>query len=106
MSANKFKCGTCNKVLASKKNLRAHANLHAKIYQCIFCEKSFYTIKILFDHYRVHNKEKPRFCMLCDKTFTRQYSLRSHIMYHTHTRISATFVESHSRKKAISRPIN
>ena len=59
LNYKRYRCETCEKLFASKKNLIEHSYLHsgAKPYQCDVCDLSFRHLSFLCLHRRVHVNE-------------------------------------------------
>ncbi|XP_069098775.1 zinc finger protein 398-like [Pleurodeles waltl] len=81
-----------------------------RAFPCSDCEKSFFKMPQLVQHYRTHTGERPYACSFCDKTYNRSYHLKDHIRTHTGERphmclvCQQTFTykshfNSHRRKK-------
>ena len=52
-------------------------------------------------HMHIHTGENTYYCELCTKTFTRQYSLTSHMLILERKLLTATYVEIRLHGKAI-----
>ena len=78
-----FKCQTCEKKFASKKNLRRHVrHIHENqtIHECGICEKKFTLKTNLRQHVRhVHEKKKNHECGICKKKFARKSNKEKHL---------------------------
>ncbi|UMM12487.1 hypothetical protein L5515_001240 [Caenorhabditis briggsae] len=73
-----IKCPECSKefMYLSEITFHRHKTHGKKLYECIFCPKSFLILRTLKDHY---NLETQRFkCSVCQKTFPRRYQMRYH----------------------------
>ena len=54
-----------------------------KPYNCSYCNKSFSQQSTLRSHVRLHTGEKPYSCAVCNKSFSQQSSHQSHVRLHT-----------------------
>ncbi|CAO4361414.1 unnamed protein product [Caenorhabditis nigoni] len=73
-----IKCPECSIefMYLSEITFHRHKTHGKKLYECIFCPKSFLILRTLKDHY---NLETQRFkCAVCQKTFPRRYQMRYH----------------------------
>lgn len=84
-----FECPVCGVYFT---NLKNHLKVHTKErpFQCDICEKKF-TQKInLTVHYRSHTGERPYKCKKCDKAFTQKGNLDTHVnKHHKHKKNSS-----------------
>ncbi|XP_026317408.1 zinc finger protein OZF-like isoform X2 [Hyposmocoma kahamanoa] len=81
-----YACDQCAKTFKSKSNLHQHQKLHLKVlpYYCKTCEKSF----VVNCHYKRHLeagkcvKPSSLICLLCNKNFSRDLLLKTHLKSH------------------------
>ena len=80
-----FKCEICSNVYRYKESLKSHMkNVHEKVrkFICKICDQSFYASSKLQDHIS-RNHETTEMenlkCHKCEKTFSNQPSLKSHL---------------------------
>ncbi|CAG7837337.1 unnamed protein product [Allacma fusca] len=83
LSNNLYECLECSrKPFSSIASASAHAYFHScraeKRYQCRFCEKAFGTKNHLTSHTRIHTKETPFKCDLCEQSFRLNWWLKQH----------------------------
>eukprot|EP00088_Acartia_fossae_P048134 TRINITY_DN5243_c0_g1_i1.p1 TRINITY_DN5243_c0_g1~~TRINITY_DN5243_c0_g1_i1.p1 ORF type:complete len:541 (-),score=41.31 TRINITY_DN5243_c0_g1_i1:320-1942(-) len=81
-----FPCPQCGKVLNSKYNLQQHIMLkheNHKPFSCDVCNKKFSLQFYLNSHMKIHTKEMPFTCSYCNKSFARKVALKNHEMQHT-----------------------
>uniref|UniRef100_A0A3B5AXV7 C2H2-type domain-containing protein n=1 Tax=Stegastes partitus TaxID=144197 RepID=A0A3B5AXV7_9TELE len=77
-----YKCDICGKAFGQAYFLRVHELTHwsVKRYNCTRCEKSFTHYKL---HMRIHSKDKPYQCKVCNKGFRFSSYLQQHLIIHT-----------------------
>ena len=78
-----FKCQTCEKKFASKRNLRRHVRrIHENqtMHECGICEKKYTLQENLRRHIRhIHTKEAMHNCGICHKKFARKIHKQMHL---------------------------
>ncbi|XP_022920222.1 zinc finger protein 883-like [Onthophagus taurus] len=77
-------CKNC-KVQLTKKfkaNDKSEAQVTSKLLPCTQCEKKFTKSKLL-EHIRVHTREQPFVCKICNMSFSIKSNLKRHMMIHT-----------------------
>lgn len=85
LDPERFKCEKCNKVLADRRCLEVHMDMHIaenqRTYQCEKCSKSFTKEILLTRHMHIHIPEEERKfpCEECNKLFSSKYTLKAHI---------------------------
>jgi len=76
-------CTICDKVFLDRRTLATHKKyIHfekSKKPTCPFCNKKFNYAVGLTNHLRSHTKEKPCFCLQCDKCFSTESDLYRHV---------------------------
>ena len=81
----------CNKVLSVNKSEEHKSSLFEDIfktnqYTCEFCDKSFSRQGHLESHLHFHTGQRPFFCEVCKRTFSLKSTLFSHMSVHTRER--------------------
>ncbi|XP_060597093.1 zinc finger protein 184-like [Ruditapes philippinarum] len=74
-------CDICGKVLKTKFALRSHKRRHFdknRKFVCKECGKGFFNVTILKQHERVHTKEKPFKCPMCEYTSSVAGNIKKH----------------------------
>ncbi|XP_055839473.1 transcription factor grauzone-like [Episyrphus balteatus] len=85
LDPERFKCEKCSKVLADRRCLEVHMDMHIednqRTYQCDQCNKSFTKEILLQRHMHIHIPEEERKfpCEECNKLFSSSYTLKAHI---------------------------
>ena len=75
---NVNKCSHCEKSFLSLRKLQMHTKIHKQeLIACKICNKEFKNIKAHVKE--IHDLVKEHHCKLCDKNFTRAWSLKTHI---------------------------
>lgn len=79
----KQKCPICGLYFTNRKNhLRVHTK--EKPYQCDICNKCFSQKITLNVHNRIHTGERPYLCKICEKSYVQKANLDAHVKkYHT-----------------------
>ena len=80
-----FPCHICEDLLESTSSLRVHLESHftEKRFQCMFCEKYFSQEINMKTHITLsHSTDKPFPCPKCDKHFARACDVKSHKKIH------------------------
>ncbi|XP_034248728.1 zinc finger protein 2 homolog [Thrips palmi] len=82
--AKGYKCGFCDRVLASQRSLQIHLRGHTGEcpFSCKFCDKLFKSEMSRDLHQRVHTGERPYQCPKCDKAFRSITNLYQHKATH------------------------
>ena len=81
-SQNPLECKACGKVFKLKKLLNRHFRTeHASDnpYTCLQCNRKCRGASELEIHSRIHTKEKPFLCGVCEKRFTQKSHLNDHL---------------------------
>ncbi len=75
-----FPCTQCEKILASKKSLNLHLQMHSgeKPFECKICKKTFTVGSNLDQHMLTHTDERPYGCNACHKSFKDERALKKH----------------------------
>ena len=83
--SREYKCPDCPKSFYDLRKLTFHRRLHTdeKPYECDICQKTFKISSSLTNHRRVHSEEKPFVCSFCRKPFSRSQNLVRHMRIHT-----------------------
>ncbi|XP_037964622.2 zinc finger protein 501 [Plutella xylostella] len=84
--ALKFACTICDHRVRSQLDLETHLRVHTKErpYECNLCDGKYKTTAQLALHKRqVHDKEKSHLCQYCSKGFFKKYHLQEHLRSHT-----------------------
>ena len=70
-----------------KYTLNQHMNTHSgnKQFQCSQCLKYFHSTKQRLKHIEASHKDKSYTCNICEKEFTTQYNLNTHMKLHSGT---------------------
>jgi len=80
----------CSKSFTCKGNLTRHLEVHSKsrlYFNCDQCPRKLTTKAIWLDHInRLHSKEKPHKCELCEKRFAIKSDVTLHVIVHTDER--------------------
>ncbi|XP_066587304.1 zinc finger protein 93-like [Prorops nasuta] len=79
------RCGHCNDVFTSRKDLLTHiTNDHNgdQLFKCYVCDRSYKKWSSLDVHEATHRKDKPYLCDLCGKSFKHSNNLRGHKRIH------------------------
>lgn len=75
-----FSCNHCSKAFKSLNNLHTHEVVHdEKSYLCRFCDKTFARLQDVRIHEKIHFGQKDFSCSECNKSFSQQSNLLSHI---------------------------
>ncbi|XP_060821036.1 zinc finger protein 234-like isoform X8 [Bombus pascuorum] len=83
-----YECDVCNKKMRKKLQFLKHRQDHERNYEetgghCEECDKSFADGEKLKKHMiKVHQKEKPFQCVLCNKCFKTEEFLKTHLKQH------------------------
>ena len=96
---NTYSCTQCEKSFTTRRYLAYHMNVHSGKYKCIECGMCFKNNRLLRDHQRSHKRfsrkdgltlhskehadEKPFSCPECEKSFSHQQNLRTHMYVHS-----------------------
>ena len=99
-------CDYCDEIMTSVSAASQHVGQHHKdkilefekkyrIYSCSLCDRVYYTVKTLFDHYRRNHKKNPKKvseyaykkfegakCIECNKSFRRKDMYNDHMEEH------------------------
>ena len=86
--ASRYKCNICNTELANRFCAEDHKKKNhsviSKTLECKLCEKKFHQSHELKKHHlRVHTKQRPYKCQVCNKSFTHSSHLAVHKRIHT-----------------------
>ncbi|CAG9093495.1 unnamed protein product [Plutella xylostella] len=84
--ALKYACTICDHRVRSQLDLETHLRVHTKErpYECNLCDGKYKTTAQLALHKRqVHDKEKSHLCQYCSKGFFKKYHLQEHLRSHT-----------------------
>lgn len=76
-----IQCEYCSKILIDSFNLKAHMSIchgHMMRFTCSLCGKGYQTYMGLHYHMQTHEGKK-FICTVCDRKFTRDFSLKVHI---------------------------
>lgn len=86
--ARNFRCEECGANFKTANCLKNHSRLHLNIFfYCDLCSRKFKGKHELRCHIdAVHLKKKDHVCQLCGKAFSRDKTLRQHLLYHTNER--------------------
>jgi KRAB domain-containing zinc finger protein len=78
-----YKCQDCHKMFANSDYLNLHIKyMHKpKIMKiCYFCRSTFKTNWNLYQHLKIHTKEKPFKCIRCKKKFANSTNIKAHMV--------------------------
>ncbi|XP_038162009.1 zinc finger protein 239-like [Cyprinodon tularosa] len=75
-------CGACGKGFDSEDNLKKHIRKHRKSYNCLHCDKSFFSRESLRCHIIKVTGENLLECNVCSKRFPSQKRLNQHRWIH------------------------
>ncbi|XP_075973259.1 uncharacterized protein LOC142974680 [Anticarsia gemmatalis] len=81
-----YECVECKSRFICKSMLDLHTRVHTKDkpFTCDICDKPFSSKGLMNQHKRsVHDKEKSHLCQLCSKSFFKKYHLQKHLQSHT-----------------------
>ncbi|XP_055086289.1 zinc finger protein 391-like [Periophthalmus magnuspinnatus] len=80
----KHQCLVC-KTRFGLNNFKRHFRVHRRErpYSCSVCDKAFTKKSNLTDHMRTHTGDKPYSCSVCEKAFTLKSTLTKHVKTHT-----------------------
>ncbi|XP_043950010.1 zinc finger protein 586 [Drosophila biarmipes] len=76
----KHKCSRCHKSFRFSHDLKRHIRIHGS-YRCATCDKTFTSQTLLDSHVMTH-EERPFGCTFCPKYFTEDSTLQEHIATH------------------------
>jgi Zinc finger, C2H2 type len=87
-SERNFICQTCGSSFKTMNCLKNHTRLHNNVfYNCDLCTSRFKGKHELRCHIdAIHLKKKDHVCQICGKAFSRDKTLRQHLMYHVNER--------------------
>lgn len=87
-SERNFICQTCGSSFKTMNCLKNHTRLHNNVfYNCDLCTSRFKGKHELRCHIEaIHLKKKDHICQICGKAFSRDKTLRQHLMYHVNER--------------------
>ncbi|KAF2879349.1 hypothetical protein ILUMI_26819 [Ignelater luminosus] len=94
------KCVTCGKVYTRKNAFAMHLLTHKRAYACGICDKQFSRQWSLAVHLRLHTGEKPYQCGHCGKAYSDRSNFRTHIQLH----MGKTLHDLLSKKTSTSQP--
>ncbi|KAG5320665.1 ZN782 protein, partial [Pseudoatta argentina] len=88
-----YACSQCSRIFNHKGNYKRHLishldpqGLHLPKYPCNYCDKRFSNNRTLQTHIRVHTGEKPFKCDVCHKSFSQRGNLLNHSKIHWNPR--------------------
>lgn len=81
------KCEKCSKIFTSEKKYQRHKTIaHQRLYQCLDCDKTFSTNRVLRNHINHKHSDKRKYeCDECHKKFKTDSGLYAHRKTHTDT---------------------
>ncbi|XP_072308706.1 uncharacterized protein [Eucyclogobius newberryi] len=75
---------TCKSCSVSKRQRKSHRKVHTgKSFTCEVCEKGFTREDNLNTHMLIHKGERPHPCTVCNKSFKEAGHLKAHVRIHT-----------------------
>ncbi|XP_059179011.1 zinc finger protein ZFP2-like [Physella acuta] len=84
LKIKQFKCEDCDYSFYHMRDLTRHRKVHGgKPYWCAECGKKFVEQCKLTRHMRTHSSERPYACEVCDKRFLESSKLRRHVQIHS-----------------------
>ena len=94
----RYQCSECGQRFRTAATLRKHLQWHTGIrpHECPVCQRRFFRRNVMRAHLTIHTGTQPHVCVICDARFAFRDSLQRHERTHTNARYRCTVCKEKS----------